>query len=160
VVSSLCPTTHITQHLFQGAFLDSVIHPDAVDDRKGAVSFSLPLMDNQLDACLVFSRFDTLVAASFLLRYCDVLVKLRSRHAIQHYSSRTSRGLCFCTLTRRLSLAFSLLRHCSDISTISVKLMVEATTFRSPSWDALVSHMRGVSSPSGAQHLLLFQIQV
>jgi hypothetical protein len=49
------------------------------------------------------------------------------------------------------SLAFSLLRHCSDPSTLSIKLMVEAITFISQTWHAQpaqVNLMRGVSRPS------------
>ena len=48
-------------------------------------------------------------------------------------------------------LAFSLQQHYSesDPSTLSVKLMVEATTFIFQIWDALVYHMQGVFSPSG-----------
>ena len=39
---SLSLPTHINHTFFQGAFLDSVIHPDSVDDRKGAVCFISP----------------------------------------------------------------------------------------------------------------------
>ena len=146
---------------FQGAFLDTVVNPDSVDDRKGAVSLlTLSSMDIQLDACLVLCRVDTSVASSSLLLRCEGHVQLCRWYVIQYYSSRTSYDLLLYTRPLTLSLAFSLLQHCSAPSTLSVKLMVEATTFRPHSWDALVSHMRGVSRQSGAQQPLLCQTQV
>ena len=66
------------------------------------VSFKFPsLLNIQLNAYLVCCQVDTSVTASFLLR-CDRHVKLCHRNVVQHYSSRTSYGLCFRTLTHRL----------------------------------------------------------
>ena len=103
---TLCYYSAYNSPIFQGAFLDTVIHPDSVDDRKGAVSFKFlsppPSIGIQLNAYLVCCRVDTSVTASFLLLRCDGHVKLCRRNVVQHYSSRTSYGLCFRTPTRRL----------------------------------------------------------
>ena len=159
---SLSLPTHINHTFFQGAFLDTVIHPDSVDDRKGAVSFKFlsppPSIDIQLNAYLVCCRVDTSVTASSLLPRCDGHVKLCHRNVVQHYSSCTSWPLLL--YAHPPTLEFSLLQLCLDPSTLSVKQMVAATAFSSQIWDALVSHMRGVSRPSGAQMNLLCQTQV
>ena len=158
---TLCHYGVCNSPVFQGAFLDTAIHPDSVDDRKGAVSskfLSPPYTDIQLDTCLVCCRVDTSVTASSLLPRCDGHVKLCHRNVVQHYSSCTSWPLLL--YAHPPTLEFSLLQLCLDPSTLSVKQMVAATAFSSQIWDALVSHMRGVSRLSGAQMNLLCQTQV